>query len=197
MGRVSLSAFYPGSDVRGLGGFGAVASQSSSPAELRARMQTMVDQLRREWLLIKAQIIAGKYTGTLDSGVSGLKTIDNVIALKEKSMGDVLGGQLTLEKWINGVEVARAEVAAYGKYVANNASVLVNLEHLKNDLKTTAADYGTHFVAAAKVAGAGLAVGTLGLIALAGVVLWKFGPVILRMYLPPPRYNGWKARRRR
>jgi hypothetical protein len=185
---------YPGADVRGYGrlrGFGAVASASSSPAELRARMQGIIDGIRREWQWAKAKILAGEFAAKLalglDSSVAGLVTIDNVIALKEKSMGDVLGGQLTLEKWLNGVEVMRVEIAKYVAYVKDNASAQANLAKLGTEMKQTAADYGVLFVEQAKKVGMVLGGTTIALLIGAGFLLYKLAPTLLAMYLPPPK----------
>ncbi len=205
MARLSLHSFYPGSDVRGYSGYGhmrygplrlgAVVSQSSSPAELRARMQKMVDALWSQWGWIKAKIIAGDvaasyFSAGYSTNTAGLQTIDNAISLKTKSISDVLGGQLTLEKWINGVEVLRTEIDNYARYVNGSASARANLAQLARDLRNTAADYGAAVWEGAKKASAGIAIGTGVLAILAGIVIWKVGVPIAQAWLSPPRLRG-------
>lgn len=194
------------SDVRGFRGFrgfGAVASSSSDPIELKARLTRMVDQLKADWewikVKIKAREVAWSYVFKVDSYVAGFQTIDNVIGLKYKSINDVLGGQLSLDKWLTGMDAARAEIISYAEYVKGNASVKANLNQLGVDLKNTASDYAATGYEAAKTVGTALAIATPILLVGAGLLVWKVGLPLLHSYLGgrgSVRYSGFHGRRR-
>lgn len=200
--RYTLRDFYPGSDVRGLGGFGVVASQSSSPAELSARLNAIVDELGTMWSWAKAKIIAkdvlaSYFSMGFSTDTKGLASIDLLISLKRKSIADVLAGATALAKWLNGVEVARAQIEQYIAYVNNNASAMANIRQLAAELRQTAADYASSAANIAKKAGYVLGGASIITLLLAGVVLWRFGPPLLAAWLGPPRaLSGYRRRRR-
>jgi len=202
MARHSMQSFYSGQHGA-LGRFGAVASASSDPAEVRARMQRMVDALRSEWGWIKTKIVAGDvltsyFSAGFSTNTAGLVSTDNAISLKQKSMNDVLGGQTTLEKWLNGVEVLRAQILNYAAYVKDNASAMSNLKQLGTDIQQTAKDYAVEVGKIAAVAGYALGGTTIALVVFAGLLLWKLGPTLAAMYLPhPPRQMGRFTHKRR
>lgn len=181
-----------------VGGFAEVTS--SDPVELRSRMEAMIGSLENDWLWIKTKIkareVAWSYILKVDSYVAGFQTIDGALSMKRKSINDVLGGQLTLDKWINGVNALRQEIYSYAEYVNGSASVKANLDRLGQDLLKTASDYGAKAVSVAQTAAKGLAIATPILLVGVGYLLWKVGLPLLHSYLGGRgAYRGYKLSR--
>lgn len=161
-------------------GYGAPASESERSA-LRSELSDIVTRLRFHAHVIKMKSESRGLLSTILGAVfppilgleiawtiwgpevKGWDSMFAIIDAKERSIDEVVAGTLTVERWAQGVEVFRRELAAFAEYVEGATDARTALAALGADIVRTVKQY-TQITVIGLGVGAFIALGVLILV---------------------------------